>query len=76
MRQGPPTRPAAEPRAAATGTKRLQATYTLQPKSATGCPAVFLIHRAFVTTGASGTCDIATLDPSVLLGGTCKKQDR
>jgi hypothetical protein len=37
---------------------------------------MFPISLAFATTGAGGTCDIATLDPGVLLGGTCKKQDR
>jgi hypothetical protein len=58
------------------GTGLAQATYSLQPKSAKGCPAEFPISLAFVTTGAGGTCDIATLDPGVLLGGTCKKQDR
>jgi hypothetical protein len=58
------------------GTGLAQATYSLQPKSAKGCPAEFPISLAFATTGAGGTCDIATLDPGVLLGGTCKKQDR
>jgi hypothetical protein len=58
------------------GTGLAQVAYSLQPKSAKGCPAEFPIHLAFVTTGAGGTCDIATLDPGVLLGGTCKKQDR
>jgi hypothetical protein len=56
------------------GTGQAQLTYSLQPKSAKGCPAEFPISLAFVTSGT--TCDIATLDPGVLLGGTCKKQDR
>jgi hypothetical protein len=58
------------------GTGLAQATFSVQPGSAGGCPGVFPIHLAFATTGAGGTCDIATLDPGVLLGGTCKKQDR
>jgi hypothetical protein len=58
------------------GTGLAQVTYSRQPKSAKGCPTMFPIQLAFVTTGAGGTCDIATLDPGVLLGGTCKKQDR
>jgi hypothetical protein len=58
------------------GTGLARATYAVQPGSAGGCPGVFPIHLAFATTGAGGTCDIATLDPGVLLGGTCKKQDR
>jgi hypothetical protein len=58
------------------GTGQARATYAVQPGSAGGCPGVFPISLAFATTGAGGTCDIATLDPGVLLGGTCKKQDR
>jgi len=58
----------------ANGTGLAQLTYSLQPKSAKDCPAVFPIHLAFVTSGT--TCDIATLDTGVLLSGTCKKQDR
>jgi hypothetical protein len=58
------------------GTGLARATYAVQPGSAGGCPGVFPIHLAFATTGAGGTCDIATLDPGILLGGTCKKQDR
>jgi hypothetical protein len=56
------------------GTGLARATYALQPGSAKRCPPVFPINLAFVTSGA--TCDIATLDKGVLLGGTCKKQDR
>jgi hypothetical protein len=49
-----------------------QATYTRQPKSSSECPATFPIHLAFATSDT--TCDIATLDPGVFLGGNCKKQ--
>jgi hypothetical protein len=56
----------------ANGTGLAQATYSRQPKSASDCPAAFPIHLAFATSDT--TCDIATLDPGVFLGGTCKKQ--
>jgi hypothetical protein len=56
-----------------------QTIYSLQTGSAERCAAEFSSHIAFVSSGAvitADTCDIATLDPGVLLSGTCKKQDR
>jgi hypothetical protein len=63
----------------ANGTGLAQAIYSLQPGSAERCPAEFSSHISFVCSGSvttADTCDIATLDTSVLLSGTCKKQDR
>jgi hypothetical protein len=56
-----------------------EAIYSLQMGSAEPCPGEFSSHITFVCSGAvitADTCDIATLDPGVLLSGTCKKQDR
>jgi hypothetical protein len=56
-----------------------QALYSRQPGSAMSCPAEFPSHISFVCSGAritANTCDIATLDPGVLLSGTCKKQNK
>ncbi|MGA8381666.1 MAG: hypothetical protein WB710_11115 [Stellaceae bacterium] len=56
-----------------------QATYARQAGSAAACPAEFPSHLSFVCSGAEITanrCDIATLDTGVLLGGTCKKQNK
>jgi hypothetical protein len=61
------------------GTGLAQATYARQTGSATGCPAEFPAPLSFVCSGAkitASTCDIATLDPDVLLSGTCKKQNK
>ena len=63
----------------ANGTGLAQAVYSRQPGSAMNCPAVFPSHISFVCSGAritANTCDIATLDPGVLLSGTCKKQNK
>jgi hypothetical protein len=63
----------------ANGTGVAQAVYSRQPGSAMNCPAVFNSHISFVCSGAkitADTCDIATLDPGVLLSGTCKKQNK
>ncbi|MGH7113434.1 MAG: hypothetical protein ACREE9_02965, partial [Stellaceae bacterium] len=63
----------------ANGTGFAQATYARQSGSAASCPAMFPSHIAFVCSGAkitANTCDIATLDPGVLLSGTCEKQNK
>jgi hypothetical protein len=63
----------------ANGTGLAQAVYSRQSGSAMSCPAVFNSHLSFVCSGAritANTCDIATLDPGVLLSGTCKKQNK
>ena len=63
----------------ANGTGVAQAVYSRQPGSAMNCPTVFNSHISFVCSGAkitADTCDIATLDPGVLLSGTCKKQNK
>jgi len=60
----------------ANGTGLAQAVYSRQSGSAMSCPVVFNSHLSFVCSGAritANTCDIATLDPGVLLSGTCKK---
>jgi hypothetical protein len=61
------------------GTGLAQATYARQTGSAMRCPAEFPAHLSFVCSGAkitASTCDIATLDPGVLLSGSCKKQNK
>jgi hypothetical protein len=61
------------------GTGLAQATYARQTGSAANCPAEFPAHLSFVCSGAkitASTCDIATLDPGVLLSGTCTKQNK
>jgi hypothetical protein len=63
----------------ANGTGFAQAIYSLQTGSAQNCPAEFSSHLSFVCSGAeitASTCNIATLDPSLLLHGTCTKQNK
>jgi hypothetical protein len=63
----------------ANGVGSAQATYSLQTGSAQNCPAEFSSHLSFVCSGAeitASTCNIATLDPGLLLHGTCMKQNK
>ncbi len=61
------------------GTGLAQGVYSLKSGSASGCPTVFSSHLAFVCSGVgvtANTCNIASLDPGVLLSGTCTKQNK